>query len=349
MNERFGRGPALAPILVLGGCTTAAVPTYGPGLLVMVVLTTVTVVVGRRWQARARTPEAVTAGVFIVLVVTLAVSATLTGGAHSPLLPLAVIPVFTQAIFFRPRVTAVWTVLVGVLVTAGVAVAHVLPPVPRAPDALPVLVLLALLICVCVAAQHLAASDASARSTAAHDPLTGLPNRRALAEHFAQVREHARVHGAGLGDQAGEVALMVVDVDHFKQVNDTYGHQRGDRVLVGVAGLLSAAVRAGDSVHRVGGEEFVVLAPGTGRVECAVAAERLRRSVREARTDGLEVTVSIGTCVASARTADLATLHRSADRALYEAKRAGRDRVVSADGDPGHRRDGSRPLTAGPG
>jgi diguanylate cyclase (GGDEF)-like protein len=159
------------------------------------------------------------------------------------------------------------------------------------------------------------------REQADRDWLTGLHNRRYLA------REAGR-HAAA----SGPFSLAVLDLDHFKQVNDRFGHQTGDEVLMRVAALLLGAMRGQDVVVRTGGEEFVLLMPHTDAKAAAGACERLRTAIRDEPWDriapGIALTASIG--VASAEMGgDLRALTELADQRLYEAKGAGRDRVVA--------------------
>ena len=156
------------------------------------------------------------------------------------------------------------------------------------------------------------------RDQAERDPLTGLHNRRHLDRHRGV---------------AGPVGLAVLDVDHFKAVNDRFGHEAGDRVLVRVAELLREQVRSDDVVARTGGEEFVLLMPRTTDAEALACCERVRSALRDEPWDaialGLRLTASIG--VATAPDAgDLDALARGADARMYAAKRAGRDRAVAA-------------------
>jgi diguanylate cyclase (GGDEF)-like protein len=156
------------------------------------------------------------------------------------------------------------------------------------------------------------------RDQAERDPLTGLHNRRYLDRA-----------GDGVG---GPVALAVLDIDHFKTVNDRYGHEAGDRVLVRVAELLREHVRAGDVVARTGGEEFWLLMPHTGDADALACCERVGAALREESWEGLapglRITASLGVVCAPDAT-DLRALARDADERLYAAKRAGRDRAVS--------------------
>lgn len=148
------------------------------------------------------------------------------------------------------------------------------------------------------------------------DALTGLANRRFVLTQLAGQVSGARRHERSL-------SVAVIDVDHFKAINDTRGHAEGDRVLVGVAMALRAHLRAEDQLGRLGGEEFLALLPDTDAEAAAAAAEKLRASVAETG-----VTVSIGWAAWEGESAE--ELVRRADDALYEAKAAGRDRVVGA-------------------
>jgi two-component system cell cycle response regulator len=161
------------------------------------------------------------------------------------------------------------------------------------------------------------------------DQLTGLHNRRYMSRHLDNLVSGAQKSGKPL-------AFLIMDIDHFKSVNDTYGHDIGDEVLRDFAGRISANVRGIDLACRYGGEEFVVVMPDTDFAFAMTIAERLRKSVEEtafviSRDPGkLNVTISIG-IAASLRDGDTADglLHR-ADQALYRAKREGRNRVVAA-------------------
>ncbi|BCP65902.1 hypothetical protein TthHB5008_08100 [Thermus thermophilus] len=146
-------------------------------------------------------------------------------------------------------------------------------------------------------------------------PLTGLPNRRAL--EMALEREAARVERGG-----PPFALVLLDLDGFKRVNDEGGHREGDRYLRRVARALVSGVRRGDLVARWGGDEFAVLLPGTGEKEAVEVAERLGRRLQE---EG--VSASLGVAVYAG---DLEDLFLRADQALYRAKALGKGRVVLA-------------------
>ncbi|MFW6312957.1 MAG: GGDEF domain-containing protein [Spirochaetota bacterium] len=160
---------------------------------------------------------------------------------------------------------------------------------------------------------------------AIHDGLTGLFNRSYLDE--ALPRELAR---AERDDR--HVGLLILDIDHFKDVNDRHGHGAGDRVLARVAKLARTLVRAGDIPCRYGGDELVAVMPGATREEAMQAGERIRSSVADDRAvaEVDPVTVSVGVAVYPEDATSATDLFRRADRALYEAKDLGRNRVVGA-------------------
>ena len=156
------------------------------------------------------------------------------------------------------------------------------------------------------------------------DELTKLDNRRALAQRFLQEMQRARRHH-------NAIAFLMVDLDHFKQVNDSYGHPAGDAVLHQLAQILKTSARESDVCARYGGEEFALILHETNEPGAMVVAERIRQAV-EATTfpGGLKLTVSIGIS-ATDDPALFTQLMDRADQALYGAKQAGRNRVKSAD------------------
>jgi len=165
------------------------------------------------------------------------------------------------------------------------------------------------------------------------DGLTGLPNRRAFFAQLEVEFSRSRRYGTPL-------ALLMLDIDHFKSFNDRYGHQTGDQALRAVGAALAGGIRNYDCAGRYGGEEFICLLPETGPADALMVAERLRRHVRAASVaavggDGVPtdvgMTVSVGVVTwpeCPAETAD--HLVAAADQALYQAKAAGRDRCVVA-------------------
>ncbi len=161
---------------------------------------------------------------------------------------------------------------------------------------------------------------------AATDLLTRLPNNRAFFDGIT--RELARAQRART-----PVALLVLDIDHFKRVNDTHGHPAGDEVLRGVADIVRSTLRAGDMPARYGGEEFVVMLPGTDLRGAKIVAERVRQAIERTplridRDTQLSITTSIGAACAPVGDATPKQLFARADAALYAAKRGGRNVVV---------------------
>jgi diguanylate cyclase (GGDEF)-like protein/PAS domain S-box-containing protein len=161
------------------------------------------------------------------------------------------------------------------------------------------------------------------------DVLTGLYNRRHFYELAEQELARARRYGKPL-------AVLMLDVDHFKQVNDSYGHHAGDAVLRKLSEVCIATLREIDVIGRYGGEEFVVLLPETDALRALEAAERLRHALSEADVpvaggDTLHFTVSIGVANLVATDADLDSVLKRADKGMYEAKESGRNRVCVSD------------------
>ncbi len=160
---------------------------------------------------------------------------------------------------------------------------------------------------------------------ATHDLLTGTLNRHAIEENAARERARARRQGYPL-------SLLMLDIDHFKHVNDAYGHEAGDAVLRAFAGVVRVSLRRDDILGRYGGEEFVALLPMADRAEALAVAERIRAAVAATpvayanRTIG--VTVSIGTALFADGEGAWEAAIRAADDALYRAKREGRNRVA---------------------
>lgn len=177
--------------------------------------------------------------------------------------------------------------------------------------------------------RELELSRARLMELATTDPLTQLKNRRSFFEQGAQLLTQARRYNTDLG-------VIVLDIDYFKTINDTYGHQGGDDVLVAMARLLVEKVRSVDIVARMGGEEFALLLPGTKRLGAAVMAERVRAAVEQHpfTTQGrdVRVTVSLGMACYGVETAEsIENLLAIADRRLYLAKNSGRNRICVND------------------
>ncbi|MCG2584223.1 sensor domain-containing diguanylate cyclase [Massilia sp. TS11] len=172
--------------------------------------------------------------------------------------------------------------------------------------------------------EALSAANRELERLATHDGLTGVFNRRRFDEKLHEMVLAAQRSGRSF-------ALLIVDADHFKQINDVHGHQIGDEVLKQLAALLDAGTRATDFVARYGGEEFVVLLPETQSIsEGLIVAEKIRGMVEETAFEGAgQVTVSIGLAVSGAEANTGPALIARADQALYHAKQGGRNQVVA--------------------
>lgn len=164
------------------------------------------------------------------------------------------------------------------------------------------------------------------QSQALTDELTGLSNRR----HFLQ---HLRQEISAYGRYGNPFSVAMLDIDHFKKVNDTYGHAAGDQVLVALSELIGQKLRLVDVAGRLGGEEFAILFPNTEINEAKAACDRLLDDVRAQKinTDSgdISITVSVGLTASVTSIADPEALLKEADILLYEAKASGRDRIIA--------------------
>ncbi len=242
----------------------------------------------------------------------------LSGGLESPLLPLLVLPLLSVAGRHTPLVFACFTGLLVAtpLLASLVSINHGLHDATAQglSDLAAIGGSAAIIVALMRAEWHY-------RHQSLLDPLTGLLNRLALQRRFEELRTQATMSD-------GEVCMVIGDVDHFKRINDEHGHDCGDAVLAEVASALRTNLRSFSLLYRLGGEEFLALLPGVSAKEGAALAERLREAVQELQPRGLDVTISFG--VASARGGAVAfgRLFGEADAWLYEAKRAGRNRVA---------------------
>jgi diguanylate cyclase (GGDEF)-like protein len=166
---------------------------------------------------------------------------------------------------------------------------------------------------------------ALAELRAGTDALTGLPNQRASHETLQRmVAQSART--------LQPLSVLLLDLDHFKKVNDVFGHAAGDNVLAAVGVTLRSSVREADFCGRFGGEEFIALLPDTGLAEAGVVAEKLRAVIETIQVPAVQrdITISVGVATSPDHGVDVEVVTRLADRALYAAKAAGRNRVELA-------------------
>ncbi len=290
-----------------------AVAAAGFGLLGLVCL------VGYRRLPRLFFPAAAAAGIGLASVAAIACER----GSEAVVAPAYAVIFTLGALFMTSR----WAVAEGALALGAYGWLLFGRDTPYAAYLLvssaAMLVLIGMLIGIVRTRTQAIAVDLSA--DAYMDPLTGIPNRRSFDARY----ELERARSAR--DQ-GPVSLVLCDLDHFKRVNDERGHEVGDEVLCRAANAITQATRAVDLAARIGGEEFGLILPGAAEEQAAVAAERVRRRVSaEFASDPFDQTVSCGVACLSGADDDPETLFRNADRALYEAKRAGRDCTAVAD------------------
>jgi diguanylate cyclase (GGDEF)-like protein len=269
---------------------------------------------------RSAHPEWVAAQTLLLVLTVLAIGVAGTGGPESPGLPWLIIPCAMAATRFRRVVVVAFAGLTAVVI---LAVSIPVDPAGFADDPRLVIATLALLAIVTVVTSALTEAEIKHRDNAVLDPLTGLLNRQALELRVAELEQQAELTG-------GSVCVIVCDLDGFKQVNDTYGHDRGDMVLRDFAYEVRKALRSFELVYRIGGEEFLVLLPDVDLSHGTAVASRLREAVERARPGALAVTISLGVAVAAGAAVKQESLVRAADEAMYRAKAEGRNRVEAA-------------------
>lgn len=297
-----------------------AAPSVGWPMVPMMIVATVALATVDRRIARATRPERVIARNIVLMTLLTGVSIALTGGATSAVMPLITVPVAVSAARFRAAV--VWA-SAGLAAVVAFAAALVHGPAALVDDPLLLVSTLVLLVASTAATTALMDAEIEFRSQSVLDPLTGLLNRGGLEARFEEVAEQAR-----LLDQP--VCMVLCDLDHFKTVNDSFGHDRGDTVLREVTYEMRKSMRSFELFYRIGGEEFLVLLPGLDLPAGLRLAEGMRLAVETARPAGLSVTASFGVSAATGRDLDFLELYRAADESLYRSKRAGRNRVSVA-------------------
>jgi diguanylate cyclase (GGDEF)-like protein len=320
MEERLKPVRRVA-IGILGVALLAAGPWIGLWTLLPLAVAAGLFAVADARLKRSERPEYLMFAAWALSEVTIAAAVALSGGPQTAALSWIAIPVVTLSARFSLR-----GVLVGVAIAIGLVLAvgfgtnsgGVLddPPLVMAP--------IALILATAVLSTALMRSDVEHRNEAVIDPLTGMLNRKALANRVGELTQQSEITGERVG-------MIVGDVDHFKEINDSHGHAAGDAVLTDLAYLIRKKLRAFDLAYRVGGEEFLFLLPGAGVGRCASLAESLRKGVAAASFgDGVSLTMSFG--VSSSPVAhgfEYDSVFAAADEALYEAKSLGRDRVCT--------------------
>jgi diguanylate cyclase (GGDEF)-like protein len=242
-------------------------------------------------------------------------------GTQTAAMALLLWPIAGVAGRFPNRASRIGTAYAGILATVTVLQGD---PGVLTRDPLVLTLLLVGIASVHTVSTVLRDSDVEHRGAAILDPLTGMLNRAALVNRTNEIEYQSRLTGE-------PVAVILLDLDHFKLVNDTRGHATGDTVLREVAYRLRKELRAYDLVYRIGGEEFVVLLLGATPAGASATAEMLRAAVGAEPIVGLELTVSVGVAASARGTAFVwDDVFDRADAALYRAKAEGRDRVTVA-------------------
>jgi diguanylate cyclase (GGDEF)-like protein len=314
---RTARAIALAAI---GSAILVGLPWLPWWTLALLLVAAVPLATFERRLEGSSHPERVAAQTLLLILLVLAVGVAGNGGPDSPALPWLIIPCAMAAMRFRRAVVLAFAALTAVVI---LVVSAPVDPQGFAHDPMLVISTLALLVVVTVVTSALTQAELKHRDNAVLDPLTGLLNRQALELRVAELEQQAGLTG-------DSVCAIVCDLDGFKQVNDTYGHDRGDTVLRDVAYEVRKALRSFELIYRVGGEEFVVLLPGIGLQEGTAVASRLREAVERARPGDLTLTMSLGVAAAAGSEVSGESLIRAADEALYRAKAGGRNRVEAA-------------------
>jgi diguanylate cyclase (GGDEF)-like protein len=290
--------------------------TLAPLLLAIVVFRLADTQMGRM-----RRPEYALFAAWVGSELIMAASVAVSGGPLVPTTAWLAIPVLTLGARFSNRGIALGVALaIGLLVAVelGVNAQAVIanPPLLIAP--------IALIVCVAMFQIVLMRSEIRLRGEVVIDSLTGMFNRKALVRRVEELEQQSQL-------VRQPVSLIVADIDHFKQINDTHGHAAGDALLTDIGYQLRKSLRAFDLCYRTGGEEFIVLLPGAELAPATEIAEQLRLGVAAVDSGGLGVTMSFGVAASEAGLPfDYDAVFAQADAALYEAKRSGRNRVFPA-------------------
>jgi diguanylate cyclase (GGDEF)-like protein len=272
---------------------------------------------------RVKRPELLMFAAWVGSEVTIAGALALDGGPRVASLSWLAIPVITLSSRFSLR-----GVVAGVTIASALVVAVAFGVDGHAVIVNPNLLVapLAVILCAAVLSTPLMRSDIQHRSDAVIDQLTGMLNRKALSARAHELAQQSEVTGEPIG-------VIIGDLDHFKDINDTRGHTVGDVALKEIAYLLRKQLRAFDLAYRLGGEEFLILVPGSNLEQTAELADRLREGVSaETVAGGLSLTMSFGVGASELHDRfNYAAVFATADAALYRAKRNGRDRVCVAE------------------
>jgi diguanylate cyclase (GGDEF)-like protein len=309
-----------ASLIVLALALVASAPWFGWWPLLPLVVAAVAFAVADRWTKRIAKPEYAIFGAWVLTQVAIAAAIALSEGPVGVAMAWLALPIVTLTARFSMR-GVVWgigfTLVLMTAVAFGVHTDRILADPPL------IILPAALVVALGMLSTALMRSDMEHRTEAVVDPLTGMLNRNALATRVAELAQQSRVSGEPVG-------VVVGDVDRFKDINDSHGHSTGDAVLQDVANVLRTQLRAFDLIYRLGGEEFLVLLPGSAVERAQMQAERLRLAMADATmAAGVQLTMSFGVSASAPGSEfEYDVVFAAADAALYEAKRGGRDQVV---------------------
>jgi diguanylate cyclase (GGDEF)-like protein len=320
-SVRIRRARTISSIAV-GVTLISFVPTYGWWLVLLFAISAANTSTLDLRCARSCRPQLHIAASIVLVQGILAAAAAGTGGPDSLALPWIVMPTAFSAARFRGKVVVADVALGIVLMLAATLGAN---PSEFAHHPEGVLVTSVLMTSVTAVVYVLSAAEVEQRGEAVLDHLTGLLNRTSLERRFEELAEQAAL-------SAEPISVIVLDIDRFKAINDEQGHARGDAVLRDVAYEVRKQLRSFELVYRLGGEEFLVLLPGSTLDDSAEIAERLRLALAQALPGGLTVTASFGVAGAVGGIARFDELFAAADASLYRAKAGGRNRVEVARG-----------------
>jgi diguanylate cyclase (GGDEF)-like protein len=309
-----------AALAVLALALVACGPWFGWWPLLPLVVTGVAFALADRWTGQLDKPEYAIFAAWVLTQLAIAAAVALSNGPVGVAMAWLALPVVTLSARFSMRGVGLG---VGITLALMLAVAFGVHADRIVNDPPLIIMPAALVIALGMLSTALMRSDMEHRTEAVVDPLTGMLNRKALATRIPELTQQSHISGEPVG-------VVVGDVDRFKDINDSHGHSVGDAVLRDVANVLRTELRAFDLIYRLGGEEFLVLLPGSELERAQLRAEGLRVAMA-ATTMAADVRLTMSFGVGASERGsgfDYDEVFAAADAALYEAKRAGRDQVV---------------------
>lgn len=323
MDQRLA--PVRARALgVLALALALSIPWVGPWTLAPLAGAAALFKLAERRARKSDYAEYLIFGTWIIVEFIIAAAIALTAAPKDATLGWLLIPIATLPARFPERTVKIGTGI-ALSLLMGIAFATDASAVLRDPTF--VIAHAAEFLSVSMLLLALLRSDLKHRDESEIDQLTGLLNRKALVARVHKLEQHSLGHQKPVG-------VIASDIDNFKQINDKYGHDMGDHVLAEVAQSITERMRVYDLIYRLGGDEILILLPGTDLQETMTLAERLRHGVNVYTPDGDTVTISLGVSASASEEAfSFQRVCREADTALYDAKKQGRNcvRVASAD------------------